>query len=364
MMQSTELSGNEPDRSSVESTKPLTAAAMGRSPHVDTHSEGYVCIYDHIGEFRFMSSWQGVICVGPVKIVSCWGHYSPDDGNRRTDAIVTVQARNGNEAMRVASESLRRAIAILDCAIYEGGSADRSPSTDYKCFPIQRFGIGGNKVTDWDMVNPGNKIPERCMILWRDSQEHRIPATDLVLSEKTFAVDMSSRHIPELIDICMPPGTTSRRSKLQQSLSNAIFAAVNQLHKSIRHDLHRDGRELALLRAITGLEALFTELGAHNAGTTASAVGYGSAFASLLCQTSAQRTDRWNRVQELYRTWGNIVHGSTTVEPSEQDVLDARRILADSIEACVAWYDGVSETGLQEWVTRRRFGCSCGTTES
>lgn len=332
-----------------------------------TTIEGYCCLFEGIEGFHFPLDGPNVILIGPVRIVASQPH-GKEPASREADAVVCVGARNRDEAIRTAADHLRRSVAILDYAIFAAKPLDCSPSTDWQCYIVRRFDEDDGAPRESDPkhldTGPGNGSPKGCVRLVQDGQIERLNFNAIELSDANATVDMLSHHVPELITTCMAHGARTRASKQQQSVSNAIFAAVNQLHKSIRHDLYRDGRELALLRAITGLEALFTELGAHNAGATASAVGYGSVFASLLCQTSAQRTDRWTRVQELYQTWGSIVHGSTTAEPSEQDVLDARKILADSIEACVDWYDDISKTGLQEWVTRQRFGCGCRTKGS
>lgn len=332
-----------------------------------TTIEDYCCLFEGIEGFHFPLDGPSVILIGPVRIVASRPH-GKEPASREADAVVCVGARNWDEAIRTAADHLRRSVAILDYAIFAAKPLDCSPSTDWQCYIVRRFDEDDGAPREPDPkhldTGPGNGSPKGCVRLVQDGQIERLNFNAIELSDANATVDMLSHHVPELITTCMAHGARTRASKQQQSVSNAIFAAVNQLHKSIRHDLYRDGRELALLRAITGLEALFTELGAHNAGATASAVGYGSVFASLLCQTSAQRTDRWTRVQELYQTWGSIVHGSTTAEPSEQDVLDARKILADSIEACVDWYDDISKTGLQEWVTRQRFGCGCRTKGS
>jgi hypothetical protein len=332
-----------------------------------TTIENYCCLFEGIEEFRFPLNGPNVILTEPVRIVA-----SRPSGEKPTfreaDVVVCLEARSRDEAMKTAAEYLRKSVAILDYAIFAAKPADHSPSTDWQCYIIRRFDEYDGAPRELDPIHLdtglGNRSPRGCVRLVQDRQIERSDFFGVELTNENATLDMLSHHVPELITICMSHGARTGSSKQQQSVSNSIFAALNQLHKSIRHDFYRDGRELALLRAITGLEALFTELGAHNVGATASAVGYGSAFASLLCQTSVQRTDRWNRVQELYRIWGSIVHGSTTAEPSEQDVLDARRILADSIEACVVWYDDISKTGLQEWVTRQRFECGCRTKGS
>jgi hypothetical protein len=317
-------------------------------------AQPYTCMFDVIDEFLF-SADADTISVGPVRLAAC----RPVDAGhdiRWADAIVYVLADSEDEARMLAVERLNRAVAVLDYAMFRGVAVDRSPSSEGECSVAPR----------WDLLDGhpirrnsgGRKPPERCIRMWRDRQPQRTPLNGPRISGRTVAIDIDSNHVPDLIEMVFPIDRASGLSKRQKTLYSAIFAAVDQLHKSIRHDIYSEGRELARLRSITGLEALFTESGANSTSSTASAVGYGAAFASIVCQTETERLDRWNRVRELYGTWSSIVHGSKTDEPAEQDVLDARKVLADSIEACIVWSEAIATVGLQEWITRRRFGCS------
>jgi len=310
----------------------------------------YTCVFDKVDEFLFSDA--DTISIGPVWLVA---RRPIDKGHdmRDADAMISVVASGQDEATKRATNDLDMAVAVLDYAIFKGSTADRSPSSQGRCHLEPR----GDLLDGYPRFRRKRGPPDRCVELHRDGPQHRTSFNGSRISSSTVAVDICSHHVPDLINMVFPMNSASHVSKRQKKLHSAIFAAVDQLHKSIRHDMYSEGRELALLRSITGLEALFTESGVDNTSAIASAVGYGAAFASVVCQTEAERLVRWNRVRELYSTWSNIVHGLETDEPAEQDVLDARAILVDSIEACVLWSDDITTDGLQEWVTRQRFGC-------
>ena len=313
----------------------------------------YTCILDIVDEFLF--STADTIAVGPVRLVACLpvdiGH-----DTRHADVIVDVVARSPGEAMTIAAEHFSKAVAILDYAIFRENGDNGSESSMKHYYVAPRCDIGDGYPICAHDGGGWKEAPSNCIRMLRENAPRREPFSSPRISCSTVAVDVHSHHVPDLIDMVFPAKPST--SKGQKTLYAAIFAATDQLHKSIRHDMYSEGRELSLLRAITGLESLFTPLGVGSPKAIASAVGYGAVFASLVCHTRHERLARWNRVKELYGAWGSIVSGSRTDELSEQDVLDARAILADSIESCIVWSDSISTVGLQEWITRRRFGCN------
>jgi hypothetical protein len=317
----------------------------------------YTCLLDIVDEFLF--STADTIAVGPVRLAAC----RPVDAGHNTrhaDAIVDVVARSQDKAMMIAAAHFSKAVAILDYAMFRENGDNGSESSTKPYYVVPRWdALDGYPILPHNNGG-GNEAPSNCIRMYQESTPRRGPFNCPRISCSTVAVDVYSHHVPDLIDMVFP--TKPSMSKGQKALHLAIFAATDQLHKSIRHDIYTEGRELSLLRAITGLESLFTPLGADSPKATASAVGYGAVFASLACNTRHERLTRWNRVKELYETWGRIVSGSKTDEPTERDVLDARAILADGIESCIASSDAISAVGLQEWITRRRFGCDAMTT--
>ena len=290
--------------------------------------------------------------IGPVRLRAT---PNVDDQHfpHHVTAGMNVVARSEKTACKDALRLLEEVSEVLDYAyLFDRGN-------DFSTNPLRKIDIMGRRHIPPLATSGGNTTRKmgvsrmELTILGAQWDFQRL-LPYLVLTNHTKKIALCSHHVPELTVLLFDAKDPISNNPSRADCVAGIAAALYRLRDSVRSGMKGNGSEQPFLTAIMGLEALFAPPTEDDFRPVSSTVALGAAYASLTCNTGEDRMARWQEVKKLYGCRSRIAHGTSSQPPSELDVVRARRILAESIEYCVAHFDEICAAGgFNSWLEIR-----------